>query len=248
MKHFSVPKERLSGDAVAKCITTNGGESYHPSGLRNYTPRELAELQMFPLDYLFCGSLTRMREQIGNAVPPGVWEHYIRSVIQTLTDFDAGTIDEAGKINTQNQAIVAVPMLAGRSNTNATLLDNETRSDREGSRTISPGPVPSIETPFRPTEPWQAQFGSSNATSISQGKRKFQEAFIDLTIKNEAEHVPHRSIIYSHHQLDCVTPEWTQPALSVSSTRGVVFDRSSDNHIDLTGNSARSVIIDLTEH
>lgn len=42
----------------------------HPNGSRRMTGRELATVQSFPLDYDFCGNLSSVYRQIGNAVPP----------------------------------------------------------------------------------------------------------------------------------------------------------------------------------
>jgi len=42
----------------------------HPNGSRRMTGRELAAVQSFPLDYDFCGTLSSVYRQIGNAVPP----------------------------------------------------------------------------------------------------------------------------------------------------------------------------------
>ena len=42
----------------------------HPNGTRRMTGRELAYVQSFPLDYEFCGKLSSVYRQIGNAVPP----------------------------------------------------------------------------------------------------------------------------------------------------------------------------------
>lgn len=42
----------------------------HPNGLRRMSGRELAAVQSFPLNYEFCGSLSSVYRQIGNAVPP----------------------------------------------------------------------------------------------------------------------------------------------------------------------------------
>jgi DNA (cytosine-5)-methyltransferase 1 len=41
----------------------------HPIENRYITPREAACLQDFPIDYVFCGTLTQVQKQIGNAVP-----------------------------------------------------------------------------------------------------------------------------------------------------------------------------------
>ena len=58
-----------SGDSIApRCITTHGGQNYHPSGKRGFTLREYASLQGFPMNHQF--SPMNIKKQIGNAVPP----------------------------------------------------------------------------------------------------------------------------------------------------------------------------------
>jgi DNA (cytosine-5)-methyltransferase 1 len=58
----------LKADEAARTVRTTKGVR-HYSLPRNLTVRELAELQSFPKDFQFCGSLTEKRKQIGNAVP-----------------------------------------------------------------------------------------------------------------------------------------------------------------------------------
>ncbi|KAI1810118.1 S-adenosyl-L-methionine-dependent methyltransferase [Poronia punctata] len=54
---------------LARCITTNGGYgNYHPNGRRDFTLREYATLQTFPVDYPFHSN--DRKKQIGNAFPP----------------------------------------------------------------------------------------------------------------------------------------------------------------------------------
>ncbi|KAI0105288.1 S-adenosyl-L-methionine-dependent methyltransferase [Nemania sp. FL0031] len=56
---------------LKRCITTNGGYgNYHPNGRRDFTLREYATLQTFPVDYLFQNP--DRKTQIGNAFPPMV--------------------------------------------------------------------------------------------------------------------------------------------------------------------------------
>ncbi|KAI3321042.1 S-adenosyl-L-methionine-dependent methyltransferase [Xylariaceae sp. AK1471] len=64
--------ERWDPDVTLKrCITTNGGYgNYHPSGRRDFTLREYATLQTFPVDYPFQNP--QRKRQIGNAFPPMV--------------------------------------------------------------------------------------------------------------------------------------------------------------------------------
>ncbi|KAI0204457.1 S-adenosyl-L-methionine-dependent methyltransferase [Astrocystis sublimbata] len=58
-----------ANQTLRRCITTNGGYgNHHPDGRRNFTLREYATLQTFPVEWPF-GKIDRKR-QIGNAFPP----------------------------------------------------------------------------------------------------------------------------------------------------------------------------------
>lgn len=64
---------RLKLDEPAKTIIAAGGGGtwgYHYPEPRPLTNRERARLQSFPDDFIFKGSVTEVRRQIGNAVPP----------------------------------------------------------------------------------------------------------------------------------------------------------------------------------
>ena len=64
---------RLKLDEPAKTIIAAGGGGtwgYHYPEPRPLTNRESARLQSFPDDFIFKGSVTEVRRQIGNAVPP----------------------------------------------------------------------------------------------------------------------------------------------------------------------------------
>jgi len=76
-----------SGDKIATCITTNGGVgNIHPSGKRDYTHREFACLQSFPLGHKFAGK--GVKRQIGNAVPPVVGTVLLEEVKRSLLKAD----------------------------------------------------------------------------------------------------------------------------------------------------------------
>ena len=67
--------KRLRNDLPAYTITTKFNEGttgafIHPDQARTITLREAARLQSFPDDFVFSGSTARIRQQIGNAVPP----------------------------------------------------------------------------------------------------------------------------------------------------------------------------------
>ncbi|GAB7346635.1 hypothetical protein MBLNU459_g1771t2 [Dothideomycetes sp. NU459] len=79
---------------LRRCITTSGGDdNCHWSGKRAFSLRELASLQGFPTDHVFCGRPTSVRKQIGNAVPPLVYRAICKEITRTLraTDASPGT-------------------------------------------------------------------------------------------------------------------------------------------------------------
>lgn len=64
---------RIKRDEPSKTIIAAGGGGtwgYHYPEPRPLTNRERARLQSFPDDFVFKGSVTEVRRQIGNAVPP----------------------------------------------------------------------------------------------------------------------------------------------------------------------------------
>lgn len=75
-----------SGDKTATCITTSGGGIIHPSGKRDYTHREFACLQSFPLCHKFGAS--GVKKQIGNAVPPTMARILLETVKNALWKAD----------------------------------------------------------------------------------------------------------------------------------------------------------------
>lgn len=65
---------RINRSEPAKTLIAAGGGGtwgYHYPEPRPLTNRERARLQSFPDDFVFLGSHTEVRRQIGNAVPPG---------------------------------------------------------------------------------------------------------------------------------------------------------------------------------
>lgn len=75
-----------SGDKIATCVTTSGGGIIHPSGKRDYTHREFACLQSFPLGHKFGAS--GVKKQVGNAVPPIVGMILLETVQNALLQAD----------------------------------------------------------------------------------------------------------------------------------------------------------------
>ncbi|KAI0487633.1 S-adenosyl-L-methionine-dependent methyltransferase [Xylaria cf. heliscus] len=66
------PKKPYDDRCQIGTVTTAGSEWAHPSGQRNFTPRELAAIQGFPKNHKFFGSMTQINRQIGNAFSPVV--------------------------------------------------------------------------------------------------------------------------------------------------------------------------------
>lgn len=62
--------QRLPLNDVSPTMLTQKTTYYHPTENRYLTPREAAQCQSFPLDFIFSGSVTAQFRQIGNAVPP----------------------------------------------------------------------------------------------------------------------------------------------------------------------------------
>ena len=70
VKYHHPPRRRLDANQLSPTITTGGVASHHPSGLRDYTLREYANLQGFPANHQFKGTRTAIKRQIGNAFAP----------------------------------------------------------------------------------------------------------------------------------------------------------------------------------
>ncbi len=78
---FNFSRQRLHANKPSKTITTKP-LFIHPYEDRFLTPRELARLQSFPDDFIFCGSRTAMVKQIGNAVPPLLSEAIAKKIAE----------------------------------------------------------------------------------------------------------------------------------------------------------------------
>ncbi|KAL0636080.1 hypothetical protein Q9L58_004986 [Maublancomyces gigas] len=72
----------------ATILASGGPYDVHPSGLRPFTPRELACLQTFPVTHDFAGSVFQKKKQIGNAVPPVLAKALLKEVRKTLEKAD----------------------------------------------------------------------------------------------------------------------------------------------------------------
>ncbi|MDR2828439.1 MAG: DNA cytosine methyltransferase [Acholeplasmatales bacterium] len=69
-KSYADAYKRIDYDAPSPTVKENhGGVFIHPIENRFFTPRELAGLQTFPDDFIFCANKSQTLKQIGNAVP-----------------------------------------------------------------------------------------------------------------------------------------------------------------------------------
>lgn len=69
--HYRDAFYKLAANQVAPTVKENhGGTHVHYNQGRVCTPRELARLQSFSDDFVFCGPKAQVLKQIGNAVPP----------------------------------------------------------------------------------------------------------------------------------------------------------------------------------
>ncbi|KAF8859361.1 S-adenosyl-L-methionine-dependent methyltransferase [Acephala macrosclerotiorum] len=75
-----------SSKILPRAMTTSGGQNYHPDGRRDFTLREYACLQGFPLNHVFRGNY--VKKQIGNAVPPVVAKVLFESIRRDLDRTD----------------------------------------------------------------------------------------------------------------------------------------------------------------
>lgn len=77
---------RIHRSEPSKTIIAAGGGGtwgYHYPENRPLTNRERARIQSFPDDFIFEGSTTEVRRQIGNAVPP-VGVHALANALKPL--------------------------------------------------------------------------------------------------------------------------------------------------------------------
>ncbi|KAL1882086.1 hypothetical protein VTK73DRAFT_2495 [Phialemonium thermophilum] len=82
---------------LRRTITCSGGQNYHWSGTRNFTLREYAILQGFPLHHKFLGSRTNAIRQIGNAFPASIARRLFTHILHFLERVDgvsSGTMDQ----------------------------------------------------------------------------------------------------------------------------------------------------------
>jgi DNA (cytosine-5)-methyltransferase 1 len=102
------PKRPYDDRTQIGTVTTAGSEWGHPSGQRNFTLRELAYIQGFPLSHKFVGTMTQINRQIGNAFPPVVVETLYRHLRKWLLEKDEVIEYRRAHITTFQEDIIVV--------------------------------------------------------------------------------------------------------------------------------------------
>ena len=88
---FKTTYKRIWWDRPSPTVTTcfssiSSQNNVHPRDTRAITIREAARLQTFPDDYQFKGSITSIRKQIGNAVPPLLAKKLAESILNSFLE------------------------------------------------------------------------------------------------------------------------------------------------------------------
>ena len=94
----------------------------------------MASLQTFRNSYQFVGKKTEIKKQVGNAIPPAVWRHFVEAIKRTLEDWMAGNIDEEGNR-------IRGSSLSSSSSSSFTVLNNKAED----------GGLMEVERSFSPT-------------------------------------------------------------------------------------------------
>lgn len=73
---------RYDSNKPAVCITGDMRKVFHYEQNRALTVRELAALQSFPDNFVFCGNKIAQQQQVGNAVPPLLAKAIAKSILK----------------------------------------------------------------------------------------------------------------------------------------------------------------------
>ncbi|RYP50980.1 hypothetical protein DL768_003564 [Monosporascus sp. mg162] len=98
------PKPPYAANKLLSTITTKGSDTYHPSGLRNFTPEELRALMTFPWNHKFAPP--SIKRQIGNAYPPVAVAAWYKHLDSWLLKRDDMAEAEAEAVAGDNNVIV----------------------------------------------------------------------------------------------------------------------------------------------
>lgn len=85
---FDAWKRQYPGLPSMTIKENHGGTHIHPHLNRVLSAREMARLQTFPEDFIFCGTMKKAMWQIGNAVPPRLAEVVGKALLPSLQAID----------------------------------------------------------------------------------------------------------------------------------------------------------------
>ncbi len=80
--------DEMAAGLTTKCISYSNGRFGHPEQDRALSAREAAALQTFPDDFVFCGELSSVARQIGNAVPVLLARRMGERIVSTHADVE----------------------------------------------------------------------------------------------------------------------------------------------------------------
>lgn len=75
--------DRPASGLTTRCLSYSNGRFGHPDQNRAISLREASNIQTFPPNFRFSGSLTSRARQVGNAVPPLMAQRIGESILQT---------------------------------------------------------------------------------------------------------------------------------------------------------------------
>lgn len=102
---FDAWKRQYPGVPSMTIKENHGGTHIHPHLNRVLSAREMARLQTFPDDFLFCGSMKKAMWQIGNAVPPRLAEVIGKTLLPSLRAIQSGKPDPHREAVRQRQLL-----------------------------------------------------------------------------------------------------------------------------------------------
>jgi len=85
-------KRQYKGVPSMTIKENHGGTHIHPTLNRCISAREMARLQSFPDDFIFCGPMKKAMWQIGNAVAPLMAKSIAEAIAPFLQALDTKTI------------------------------------------------------------------------------------------------------------------------------------------------------------
>jgi DNA (cytosine-5)-methyltransferase 1 len=85
-RKFNEAWTRYHSEKPSRTIDTGHRNHFHYKFNRVPTIREMARLQSFPDDFVFCGNKTQQNKQVGNAVPPLLGFHIAKKLSTYLND------------------------------------------------------------------------------------------------------------------------------------------------------------------